>query len=271
MKKLKIFFRSPMGTTFLFMLAILFLMTGTIGGVRAAPQIFNREFFYGGLELDEIGVTLLENGERVHSRDYNKEKQIFDLWSNDEDNQEKGKLLGTLLTDTNNKVKLGYSYKEELSVKNSGKIPEYVRVIVYKYWIDDATQKRIQAYDDNGDEVLNDLIKLEFVENNGWIIDKSSNTKERTVLYYQTMLDTNSDSNTTPPFTSTLTIDGKIIDYADKKTITDGNTVTWIMDGKRFVIEAEVDAVQNHNARAAVKSAWGLTNDDISRLKLDIK
>ena len=29
-------------------------------------------------------------------------------------------------------------------------------------------------------------------------------------------------------------------------------------DGASFVVEAEVDAVQTHNARDAIKSAWGV-------------
>ena len=58
MKKMRSFFHSAMGTTFMFMLAVLLLMTGTIGGVRATPQIFNPDFYYGGLELDEKTVIL---------------------------------------------------------------------------------------------------------------------------------------------------------------------------------------------------------------------
>ena len=38
----------------------------------------------------------------------------------------------------------------------------------------------------------------------------------------------------------------------------------------QFMIEAEADGVQDHNARAAIKSAWGLTDEDISRLGLNI-
>ena len=35
-------------------------------------------------------------------------------------------------------------------------------------------------------------------------------------------------------------------------------------------VEAEADGVQDHNGRAAIKSAWGLTDADISRLGLNI-
>ena len=131
MKKIRSFFRSPMGTTFMFMMAVLLLMTGTIGGVRATPQIFNPDFAYSGVELDQIGITLVENGNPVSSRDYNKDKEDFDYSSNSSDPK-----MGTLLANMlgNEKLKIGKNYPEVLTVKNSGTITEYVRVTVYKYW-----------------------------------------------------------------------------------------------------------------------------------------
>ena len=39
-----------------------------------------------------------------------------------------------------------------------------------------------------------------------------------------------------------------------------GNTVTeFIYNGQVFVLEVDADAVQTHNAEAAIKSAWGVT------------
>ena len=35
-------------------------------------------------------------------------------------------------------------------------------------------------------------------------------------------------------------------------------TTSYAYDGYRFCLEAEVDAVQTHNAEDAVKSAWGV-------------
>ena len=35
-------------------------------------------------------------------------------------------------------------------------------------------------------------------------------------------------------------------------------TMTYDYDGASFVVEAEVDAVQTHNAQSAIKSAWGV-------------
>lgn len=265
MKKMKSFFRSSMGTTFMFMLAILLLMTGTIGGVRARPQIFNPNFAYGGVELDQIGITLVENGTDVSWRDYDRESESFIFESNDPSDDTCGILVSKMLGE-NEKLKLGAKYTEELKVRNSGNIPEYVRVSVYKYWVDESG-KRFDAYDANGNDVINSLIKLHFREDNGWVIDDTSDTKERTVLYYKNIVEKGSE---TPPFTDYLIIDDTIMDYAKVTTETKGNTVTWVADGLKFMIEAEADAVQDHNGRAAIKSAWGLTNDDISRLGLNI-
>jgi hypothetical protein len=272
MKKIRAFSRSPMGTTFMFMLAVLLLMTGTIGGVRATPQIFNPDFYYGGLELDEIGITLLENGEPVSSRNYNQGKQAFDVSSNNTSNTEQGILLANMLGNEN--LKIGYVYPERLSVQNTGVIPEYVRVTVYKYWID-GKGNRFRAFDKQGnDMMINNLIDLHFLEGNGWTIDTNAQTAERTVLYYHNVIAPGPENKV--DFADTLRIDNRILDYGMKVPVSSANskemswTWTWVADGLQFVIEAEADGVQNHNARAAVKSAWGLTDNDISRLKLNI-
>ena len=265
MRKMKSFFRSPMGTTLMFMVAVLLLMTGTIGGVRATPQIFNPDFAYGGVELDQIGITLVENGTDISWRNYDKESESFIVGSNnpnpDPNKPGEGALLLNMIP-TGEKLKLGYKYPEVLTVKNSGSIPEYVRVTVYKYWVD-KSGKRFDAYDKDGKDLINGLIKLHFREDNGWVIDHNSDTKERTVLYYKNVVGTVPNQNETPPFADYLIIDDTIMDYAEVKTETNGNTVSWVADGKTFMIEAWADGVQDHNARAAMKSAWGLTDAQI--------
>ena len=270
MKKMRSFFRSPMGTLFTFMLAVLFLMTGTIGGVRAAPQIFNENSGYGGIQLDAIGVSLIERtgnnaAEIVGSRDYSRD------YSNDsttkEDFVEGGDhiLLANLLGN-DNKIQLGRKYNEQLSVKNTGNIPEFVRVTIYKYWTDKNGDKTEAT-----DKLSPDLIDLHLVTGSEWIEDTraGTSTRERTVLYRTSVLEPEAESGL---FADTLKIDNRIIDLVDIKTSTttttsDGKTiiesVTWLAeDGYQFWIEVEVDAVQNHNAEDAVRSAWGLTESD---------
>lgn len=262
MKKIRSFFRTPMGTTFMFMLAVLLLMTGTVGSVRAAPQIFNPNFAYSGVELDQIGVTLRENDSKISSSDYDKGKQAFVRTS--------GVLLRDMLGE-NEELLIGKAYQEKLSVYNSGSIPEYVRVTIYKYWVD-KDGNRFDAYDKDGKDVINKLIDLNFVTGNGWIHDTTSDTKERTVLYYTNVLN---PGDPTTDFTDTIRIDSGIINYLTKTETTINNKTntvySWVADGLTFQIEAEVNCVQDHNARAAMKSAWGLTDSDIARLGINVE
>ena len=59
------------------------------------------------IEMSALGVTLLENGEDTDT--------LFSEWS--DGSFDPGRL-----------------YDDEISVKNSGKYDEYVRVVVKKYW-----------------------------------------------------------------------------------------------------------------------------------------
>ena len=280
MKKIRAFSRSPMGTTLMFMVAVLLLMTGTIGGVRATPQIFNPDFAYSGVELDQIGITLVERvGEKwndVSWRDYDKDSESFIFDSNSPSGENHNPKMGVILQNmipAGEKLKIGYPYPAVLAVKNSGTIPEYVRVTVYKYWVvnENGNETRFDAYDANGKDVLNKLIELNFLEDNGWVIDHSSDTKERTVLYYRYKVPgaTETTETITNPFTSTLRIDNKILDYGEKVYTNENKTAwtwSWVADGLEFRIEAEADGVQDHNARAAMKSAWGLTDSQINTI-----
>lgn len=282
MKKIRAFSRSPMGTTLMFMVAVLLLMTGTIGGVRATPQIFNPDFAYGGVELDQIGITLVESvdGEwtNVSWRDYDKDSESFVVNSNSSDPK-----MGVILQNLDNMIpageqfKIGYAYPDVLAVKNSGTIPEYVRVTIYKYWVaedpETGEKTRFDVYDSNGEDILNKLIELNFPEGNGWVRDPdpTTNTAERTVLYYKYKVPsattaTDPDDIYTNPFITTVRIKDEILDYGEKVyTNTDKTawTWSWVADGLEFRIEAWADGVQDHNARAAMKSAWGLTDAQI--------
>ena len=85
-----------------------------------------------------------------------------------------------------------------------------------------------------------------------------ASTRERTVLYYNKLLASQSE---TPLFADKLTIDGSIADRVGETRETSGGyttiTVTYEYDGARFCIEAKVDGVQEHNAQDAIWSAWG--------------
>ena len=105
-----------------------------------------------------------------------------------------------------------------------------------------------------------ELIGLGLVTDNGWVIDEAASTTERTVLYYTDILKA---GESTPAMTDTLRIDPAVGTKVLKTVTTEENgyqTITYVYeyDGYTFTIDAEVDAVQTHNAQDAIKSAWGV-------------
>src|SRR5699024_4240659 len=115
--------------------------------------------------VPSIGVTLVENGAAVSSRDYE-----GDGWS-----ESAGTLLSGMLEE-GEKLALGKPYEEALSVTNSGTIDAFVRVILTRSWVNSEGEK---------DTSLSpELIDLNLLTGNGWVVDEAASTAERTVLYY---------------------------------------------------------------------------------------
>ena len=226
MKKLKKMIASPVTTIAAFAVAAGLLLFSSIGGARAALTYFSDDYA-ANIQLHEIGVTLVENGAPVE-----------------------GELLKGLLAE-GEELKLGTAYQEQLNVYNSGVINEYVRVSIHKYWVDREGEK-IRT-------LSPELIGLNLVNlGTDWLIDQEASTRERTVLYYNKLLASQSE---TPLFADKLTIDDSIADRVGETRETSGGyttiTVTYEYDGARFCIEAKVDGVQEHNAQDAIWSAWG--------------
>jgi len=219
--------------------AALLLAFSTVGSARAALTYYS-ENYAAEVTVSNIGVTLTENGNKVSYRDYTNKNDKWD--------EAEGRLLTGMLKE-GEKLEPGKEYPERLGVTNSGTIDTYVRVIIRKSWMD-AEGK---------DTTLSpDLIDLNFV-GNGWIIDKKASTKERTVLYYTKSI---AAGESTPDITDTIRIDpsitGKVNEFVEEKDGYKTITTTYEYDGYQFNIEAEVDAVQTHNAVDAIKSAWGV-------------
>ena len=162
----------------------------------------------------------------------------------------------------------GKKYNEAISVKNSGTIDTFVRVIITKSWQDKEGKKNT--------ELSPDLIELNFLTDNGWEIAKdqsyqseqSDQYKERTVLYYTKALKA---GKPTPALSDTLRINPSIA--SDVTKVPKGKTITYTYkyNGYTFHIDAEVDAVQTHNAKDAIKSAWGVdvnVSDDETTMSL---
>ena len=73
----------------------------------------------------DIGVTLEENGKSVSWRNY-------DTNSSDGSWNESAGALLTQMLPKGEQLQIGRKYKEELRVKNTGTINQYVRVSIYK-------------------------------------------------------------------------------------------------------------------------------------------
>lgn len=240
MKKKKFPFRVT--TAVLLSASAVLLIGSTVGSTRAALTYYSEN--YGAeVTVSNIGVSLLENGETVSRRDYD---------SNGEWNETSGALLADLQEET---IVPGKEYDEALAVSNSGSIDSYVRVILNKSWTDSegSTDQNLSP----------ELIDLNLLTDNGWIIDEDASTAERTILYYTNILPA---GETTPALSDTVRIDPAVADKVTEEVTTDENgyktiTFTYAYDGYTFELEAEVNAVQTHNAQDAIKSAWGVDVD----------
>ena len=240
MKKKKFPFRVT--TAVLLSASAVLLIGSTVGSTRAALTYYSEN--YGAeVTVSNIGVSLLENGETVSRRDYD---------SNGEWNETSGALLADLQEET---IVPGKEYDEALAVSNSGSIDSYVRVILNKSWTDSegSTDQNLSP----------ELIDLNLRTDHGWIIDEDASTAERTILYYTNILPA---GETTPALSDTVRIDPAVADKVTEEVTTDENgyktiTFTYAYDGYTFELEAEVNAVQTHNAQDAIKSAWGVDVD----------
>lgn len=255
MGKIKEFLKSPKATITAFVLAMVLLLFSSVGGARAALTYYS-ENYTSRVRMDNIGVTLMENGEAISNRDY---KSSSDgTWE-----ENTGSLLAGMLAE-GEEVKLGKRYQEELKVKNSGTIDQYVRVNVYKYWLNKDGEKQ------RG--LSPSLIGLNFVNiGSDWLVDEDASTTERTVLYYSKLLKSGEESSL---FADSLTIDSIIGTKVTQTTTKEGKyttiKTTFDYDGVQFCVEARVDAVQDHNAEDAIWSAWGRkvqVNDGILSLE----
>ena len=220
----------PVVPTVLLSAAALLLAGSTVGSTRAALTYFS-ENYSASVNISQIGVSIEENGETVSSRDY----AGNDQWS------ETSTSLFTNLLDTEKgeTLALGKKYDDSITIKNSGSIDTFVRAVVTKSW---------QDSEGNKDTSLDpDFIQLNFLTENGWQIDESASTPERTVLYYTNLL---APGESTPEL---LGQDALSID--DEGTVI---TTEYAYDGYSFHVEVEADAVQTHNAADAIKSAWGV-------------
>lgn len=245
MKKVKSIFMKP---TILLGIAAVLLLGSGVGSARAALTYYSDQYS-ASMDMSTIGVSLKENGKVVSSKTYDDQG---DATTNDE-----GKLLQNLLKE-DEKFVLGKTYDEKLAVENSGNIDTFVRVVLTKSW-QDKEGKNV--------DLSPALIELGFNQD-GWVINEAQSTDERVVLYYTKVVES---KKTTPDFMKTIRISNQLstmyTKVEDEKTI----KYQYTYNGYTFTLDAEVDAVQTHNAKDAIKSAWGIdvsVNDDETELSL---
>lgn len=232
----------------LFVIAIALLLVGTVGGTRAALTYFS-DSYVARISVSDIGVTLLENGQEVAYRNY----EGNDKWSETPGTDHVGTLLGNMVP-AGQSFKIGQNYTEEISVKNTGTVGQYVRVSVLKYW----EQPDGKGGYEKVRTVSPNLITLSAAKNSDWVIDKQASTDERTVYYYTKPL---SQGETSSALSSALSVSpevmSKVTQTEEKANGYTTITTTYDYNGLHFCLEAEVDAVQEHNAKSAILSAWG--------------
>lgn len=264
MKKIR---RSPVVAGLLFLLAVVLLFAGSVGGTQAALQIYSSDYI-SAFELDHIGITLYENGTPVSFRNYGDaaasgftEKQDGDL------------VLKTLEDDPS--FQIGRKYPFVITCKNTGTIDHYLRVTVYKYWVhvgegekfglkgwfhglSSDTVKQLDNDKHNPATIHLGYNGSEGYNSSAWAKDPDSSTAERDVYYYTGILPVGGE---TAPLFDTLWVDSSVAKSVITETVGSLTTYTYAYDGYGFVVQAEADAVQTHNAKAAIRSAWGLQSD----------
>lgn len=233
MKKRMKFRKMPL---FLLIAAAVLLLASTVGSTQAALTYYSDNFM-AEVTVSNIGVTLLENGKDVSHRNY--------IDDNRWDDTQQGKLLENLLKE-GEKFQPGKKYEEKLSVRNSGAIDSYVRVILRKSWSDAQGHKTTK--------LSPALISLGTTENSGWVVDEKATTPEQVVLYYTEILPSDGESTI---FVDSISVDDSVLDQVIKTEKDGVITYTYAYNGYSFQLEAEVQAVQTHNAADAIKSAWG--------------
>ena len=226
------------------------LLASTVGSTRAALTYYNEEYF-AQVSMSSIGVALLENDVEVSKRVYTDDGQWVDSGE--------GVLLESMLDeDQNEKLVPGKVYQEELSVANVGNIDTFVRVIVNRYW-KNSEGKTITK----DTELEPEWIELNLVNEEVWLYDDLSDdpdySPEHMVLYYRDILPANMK---TEPLSDTIRINPEIARDVTVSWRVEGNvthyTYEYRYDGYSFYLDAEVNAVQTHNAVDAIRSAWGV-------------
>lgn len=262
-------------------LAVALLMMSSANVTRAA-QRYESNLYKTEVKASNIGVTLCENGVHVSSRDnvlVGTESSANDIKTVGDENDwvRTYSPLLTGMTDTSGNgltgVYPGVKIPERLAVYNSGEIDTYVRLIIRRYWAKDPGLYGGARYNADGSLIIPDAGKIEklreldpamieiglantgvWEKDTSWYGNMEPESHETIILYYKDVLAPNEQ---TPDATEYVMIDGKLAYLTKVETVGNKIITTYDYNGATFVIEAEADAIQTHNAKTAMRSAWG--------------
>ena len=227
-------------TAALTVIALLLFAIGGVVGVRAALDMTSEDYL-AEFELANLDVILMENGVGVTDLDYK------------------------LLTGIEQNLRPGFVYKEELTAKNNGSTKMYLRINLRKYWRDPDGNKTTTL----------DPSMIHLTYGNGdynttnWRINPDETTAERTSYYYYRAL---KSGEVTEPLVDGFSVDSQLVNKNNITVEQKGNTFTYsyLYNGYRACIEADVQGLQDHNADDAIESLWGVEDVDTSGTKLNV-
>ncbi|SDB34783.1 hypothetical protein SAMN02910298_01699 [Pseudobutyrivibrio sp. YE44] len=228
---------------------LVIILASSVGATRAAV-IYQDRAKQVNFETSKVSVDIFESSDE----------------SNLKSISEDGVLEFPAIGDT---VKIGQKYDEYIDVVNDSKLyKEYVRVKVRKYWVKDVdgTLEKDTSLDP-------ELIQLD-IDESKWFRNADEHTDEQDVYYLTAPLPSGKDNVdgevlNEVRFINGLTIDDKVtrlVNTEDAYT-EDGIAISgtiqnkYIYDNASFYVELEVDAVQSHNAEAAIYGAWGIRTE----------
>ena len=268
------------------LLAAAALLLGGSGIMAARAQLtYFSQDYDAKLYVNHMQVHLIENGEDVCGG-----RNTLD--GETKVTGELAKHLGYSGSDEGalGKAEPGMVYREEIAARNGQDVDEYVRMTVRKYWVMTDEDGKV-VRDDEGNPVKDtslspDLIRLtygrdkagvkasELYNTEAWQINEEESTAESTTYYLTSALGGSKDSDM---LFDRLMIDGSI---AEKGTMHESEkdgykefTYEYTYDGRAFFIEADVQAIQTHNAEDAIHSQWGVYNvtEDSAEGTLSVK
>ena len=266
--------------------AVMLLLIGTAGttyaGLTYRSQTYEAEFY-----MNHLQVHLIENGE--------------DVCGGENTLDGTAKVTGQLATDlgyskdsngdTLGKAEPGRVYKEEIAAENGQDIDEFVRMTVRKYWVKTDKDGNVIMDDATGipekDTRLSpDLIRLTYGKDregkaydlynkDAWARNDEETTEESATYYLREALPGSGDEDSVSALLfDRIMIDGQVARLGNVSETKEGGytvyTYEYEYDGTAFFVEAEVQAIQTHNANEAIGSQWCVSNVTASGSSLSV-